>query len=224
MSGGGRTVDRDLFISRVGKAAMSARLPDAPKVESDLPTLVPQDLVNLFRERAQKVDAVVHGPVSAHGAPKTVAGIASGHGAGTFMSWDSLPAPGVVSALASSGLDRVSHDVPEDERIEHQLGYYDLDLGITGAQAGLAESGSIVLLHGEGRPRMASLAPRVHVALLDISFMHRTLAHWAAQRPGLVGETANLVVVTGPSRTGDIEQQLNLGVHGPRNVHIVLIK
>ena len=203
---------------------MTARLPESPKVERDLPSLDPQDLVMLFRERAQKVDAVVHGPMSAHGVPKTVVGIASGHQAGSFMSWDSLPAPGVVSSLAASGLDRVAHDVPAHGRTEHQLGYYDLDLGVTGAQAGLAESGSIVLSHGEGRPRMASLAPGVHVALLDIELLHRTLAHWAAQRPELVAETSNLVVVTGPSRTGDIEQQLNLGVHGPRAVHVVLIK
>ena len=203
---------------------MTARLPDAPEVDSDLPAMDPRDLVTLFRERAQKVDAVVHGPLSAHGIPKTVVGIASGHQAANFMSWDSLPAPGVVSALATSGLDRVSHDVPPDRRVEHQLGYYDLDLGITGADAGLAESGSVVLSHGEGKPRMASLAPRVHVALLDIALLHRTLAHWAQQRSELVEETANLVVVTGPSRTGDIEQELNLGVHGPRNVHVVLIK
>lgn len=203
---------------------MTATLPDVPRVKGHLPTLDPQDLVTLFRERAQNVDAVVHGPLSAHVVPKTVVGIASGHQAGSFMSWDSLPAPGAVSALAASGLDRVPHYVPADGRTEHQLGYYDLDLGVTGAEAGLAESGSIVLVHGEGRPRMASLVPRIHVAILNIAALYRTLAHWAAQRPELVVETANLVVVTGPSRTGDIEQQLNLGVHGPRNVHVVLIK
>lgn len=217
-------MDRDLFLTRVGRAAMTARLPDPPAVKSGLPTLESVDLVSLFRERAQKVDAVVHGPISAHGVPKAVVGIASGHRASRFMAWDTLPAAGVVSALASAGMDRMSHDVPGERRTEHHLGYYDLDLGITGADAGLAESGSVVVSHGEGRPRMASLAPRVHVAILDISLMHRTLAHWVEQHPELVGETANLVVITGPSRTGDIEQQLNLGVHGPRNVHIVLIK
>lgn len=217
-------MDRDLFLGRVGKAAMTAKLPESPRVKAELPTMEPQDLVALFRERAQKVDAVVHGPMSAHAVPKTVVGIASGHESRSFMSWDTLPAAGVVSALASTGLERVSHDVPEDGRTDHLLGYYDLDLGITGAVAGLAESGSVVLLHGEGRPRMASLVPRIHVALLDISVMHRTLTHWVSRHPELVGETANLVVVTGPSRTGDIEQQLNLGVHGPRNVHVVMIK
>lgn len=217
-------MDRDLFLTRVGRAAMSAQLPDPPAVGSKLPTLEPLDLVALFRERAQKVDAVVHGPMSAHGVPKAVVGIASGHQARRFMSWDALPAAGVVSALASAGMDRMSHHVPAERRTEHQMGYYDLDLGITGADAGLAESGSIVLSHGGGRPRMASLAPRVHVAILGIALIHRTLAHWVEQHPELVGDTANLVVITGPSRTGDIEQQLNLGVHGPRNVHIVLVK
>jgi L-lactate dehydrogenase complex protein LldG len=224
VSGGGRTVDRDLFLTRVGKAAMTAKLPDSPTVRAGLPTLEPQDLVVLFRERAQKVDAVVHGPISAHGVPKAVVGIASGHQARTFMSWDTLPAAGVVSALASAGMDRVAHHVPAEERTEHQMGYYDLDLGITGATAGFAESGSVVLTHGEGRPSMASLAPRVHVAILDIALIHRTLAHWVEQHPEMVRQTSSLVVITGPSRSADIEQQLNLGVHGPRNVHIVLIR
>ena len=71
---------------------------------------------------------------------------------------------------------------------------------------------------------MASLVPEVHVALLDLILMERTLVHWAHKFPESVANTANLVVITGPSRTGDIEQQLTLGVHGPKHVHIVLIK
>ena len=92
------------------------------------------------------------------------------------------------------------------------------------ADAALAESGSLVLVHGEGRPRMASLIPDVHVALLDMSLLAYGLAHWANDNPELVADTASLVIVTGPSRTGDIELILNLGVHGPRHVHIVMIK
>ena len=203
---------------------MSAQLPDSPDVRGDLPTMQPEDLVALFRQRAQEVDAVVHGPLSPHGVPRAVVGIASGHGGRSFMAWDELPAAGVVSALATAGLDRVAHEVPTDTRAAHQLGYRHLDLGVTGADAGLAESGSIVMRHGRGRPRMASLAPNVHVAILDLSLLHRTLAHWAAQHPDMVDQTANLVVVTGPSRSGDIEMNLNLGVHGPRHVHIVLVR
>ncbi len=203
---------------------MTAVLPEALGIPDRLPDLEDEDLQTLFRERAQDVDAVVHGPVGRHGVPRAVAGIAAGHQCRSFMAWEDLPASGVASALTAAGLTRVKGEVPVETRIEHQLGYRDLDLGVTGAAAGLAESGSVVLEHRPGRPRMASLVPEVHVALLDLTLMERTLVHWAHKFPESVANTANLVVVTGPSRTGDIEQQLTLGVHGPKHVHIVLIK
>ncbi len=217
-------MDRDVFLATVGRSAMDAVLPEALAVPDRLPDLEDEDLQTLFRERAQDVDTVVHGPVGRHGVPRAVAGIAAGHQCRSFMAWEDLPASGVASALTAAGLTRVDGEVPVETRIEHQLGYRDLDLGITGAAAGLAESGSIVLDHRPGRPRMASLVPEVHVALLDLTLMERTLAHWAHKFPESVADTANLVVITGPSRTGDIEQQLTLGVHGPKHVHIVLIK
>jgi len=208
MNGGGPTVDRDAFLARVGQSAMTAHLPEALAVPDRLPDLGFEDLQALFRERAQDVDAVVHGAVGRHGVPRAVAGIAAGHHCRSFMAWEDLPASGVASALTAMGLERVKGEVPIDARIEHHL----------------AESGSVVLDHGPGRPRMASLVPEVHVALLDLTLVERTLAHWAHKRPEAVTDTANLVIVTGPSRTGDIEQQLTLGVHGPKHVHIVLIK
>jgi len=216
-------VERDTFLSRVGRASLTSHLPDPPAV-SGLPEPDEIDLLALFRSRAQAVSAVVHGPVTRHGVPRAVAAVATGHDAATFMAWDSLPAPGVASALQTAGLDRVDHVIPAEGRVDHNLTYRDLDVGITGAVAGLAESGSVVLTHGEGRPRLASLVPEVHIALLEVSNLERTLAHWARKTPTLPAETTNLVFVTGPSRTGDIEQQLNLGVHGPRHVHIVMIR
>ncbi len=217
-------MDRDVFLSRVSAAAMGTLLPQIPDVPEQLPELDPVDLVALFRSRAQAVNAVVHGPVSTHGVARAVAGIASGHGAQTFMAWEDLPIPGVAAALAAAGLSRVSEHVPEEGRKEHQIGYLDLDLGVTSSVGGLAESGSVILSHGPGRARMASLVPEVHIGLLEVSAIDRTLAHWAARHAETAVETANLVIITGPSRTADIEQQLNLGVHGPRHLHVMLIK
>jgi L-lactate dehydrogenase complex protein LldG len=224
MIGGSPTVDRDVFLARVGRSAMTAQLPEGLAVPDRLPDLEHEDLQALFRERAQDVDAVVHGPVGRHGVPRAVTGIAAGHQCRSFMAWEDLPAAGVASALTATGMAKVNGDVPVEARIEHQIEYRNLDLGVTGALIGLAESGSVVLNHGSGRPRMASLVPEVHVALLDLTLIERTLAHWAHKHPEAVTDSANLVIVTGPSRTGDIEQQLTLGVHGPKHVHIVLIK
>lgn len=215
-------MDRDTFLTRVGQASLTSTLPDMPRTT---PLVVPDDidLLDLFRVRAQEVNAVLHGPVTRHGAPRVVAAIAGGHDAETFMAWDELPVSGVPSGLQSLGLRRLDHIVG-DERGEQNLGYQTLDIGVTGALGGLAESGSLILTHGPGRPRMASLIADVHIALLDVSTLEWTLAHWAANNPALVAGTTNLVLVTGPSRTGDIELQLNLGVHGPRHVHIVMIR
>ncbi|MEA1902675.1 MAG: LUD domain-containing protein [Actinomycetota bacterium] len=217
-------MDRDAFLTRVGRAAQTSDLPAAPAVPEQLPGEAPDDLIGLFRQRALDVNAVVHGPMGKHGAPRAIAGIAAGHDSRTFVSWDELPSPGVASALTGAGLERIDDRMSNENRLEHQVGYMALDLGVTGSVAGLAESGSVILAHGPGRPRMASLVPEVHVVLVDVADVAWTLSHWAGRNPDAATDTANLVIVTGPSRTGDIEQQLNLGVHGPRHVHIVMIK
>ncbi|HEX6947859.1 MAG TPA: lactate utilization protein [Acidimicrobiia bacterium] len=209
-------MERDRFLARVAGALLTARIPTAPDAAGGVPE-PDGDLLTLFRSRAQEVSAVVHGPVSRHGAERVVAGIASGHGSSTFVAWDDLPAPGVVPMLESAGLTRVPATDGGLDRFRQ------LDLGVTGAAAALAESGSVVLIHGPGRPRLASLVPDVHVVLVEIETIQPSLAHWAHSQPEPISSTANLVVVTGPSRTGDIELQLNLGVHGPRHVHVVLI-
>lgn len=217
-------MNREAFLSRVGQATIGSVLPAPPEVSSDLPEPDAVDHLARFRARAQAVNAVVHGPVSRHGVPRAVVGIAGGHDASSFMAWDELPASGVAAALAAYGLERVDHEVHDDGRLAHYETYRSLDIGVTGTVAGLAESGSVVLTHGPGKPRMASIVPDIHIALLETKAIHRSLAYWAREFPALAAETTNLVVVTGPSRTGDIEQQLNLGVHGPRHVHIVLIR
>jgi L-lactate dehydrogenase complex protein LldG len=217
-------VRRDAFLSRIAQATLTAKLPVPPKVPDAPPELPPVDLVALFRAQAQAVNAVVHGPVTRHGAARAVAAIATGHDATRFLAWDDVGASGVVSALTAAGLQRIDHLVPSGSRREHNLSYLDVDVGVTGSVGALAESGSLILSHGEGRPRMASLIPDIHIALLDTSRIARTLAQWAREDGDSPEKTANLVLITGPSRTGDIEQELNLGVHGPRHVHIVMVR
>lgn len=217
-------MDREAFLSTVQSATRTASLPQSESFTGDLPELPHTDLAASFRANASNVNAVVHGPVFRHSVVTAVESIAAGHDVSSFMAWDDLPVSGVISALAAKGLERVEADTPREARLEHHRNYVNVELGITGADAGLAESGSLVLSHGEGRPRMVSLIPEIHIALLDVASIASGLAHWAVANPDAAAFTANLVFITGPSRTGDIEQQLNLGVHGPRHVHIVMIK
>ena len=93
--------------------------------------------------------------------------------------------------------------------------------GVTGALCGIAETGSLVLISGAGQTLTASLLPKIHVAVLRTSQLVPTLAE-ALRRPEVRTAPAG-VIVTGPSRTADIEMTLTIGVHGPGELHVFLI-
>ena len=92
--------------------------------------------------------------------------------------------------------------------------------GVSRALYGLADTGSVVLAASPEEPRAASLLPEVHVSLLREDRIVPGLAElFEALGTDL---PSALAIVTGPSRSGDIEQTLVVGVHGPGEVHIVL--
>jgi L-lactate dehydrogenase complex protein LldG len=190
-----------------------------------VPDLGDVDLIGLFQSRCEEAEAIVHRPGGPGDVPRLVVEIARIYDSESFVSWDDdlLPVAGAGAALETAGLERVSGVVPDDGRFDHQMGYLELSLGLTGAEAGMAESGTLVLRSGVGRPRMASLVPLIHVALLRSDRIHRSLSHWAVEGARTIPDAANVVFITGPSKTGDIEQNINVGVHGPRYVHVVLI-
>ena len=211
---------RDAFLARVSAAIMRSDLPSGPPIGADLPGTGPSDLLGLFRSRARAVNAVVHGPVSRYSVPRTIVGVAAGHAVASYVAWPDLPVSGITSSMAAGGFELLGREQgPADPSLVATA-----DLGITGSLFALAESGSVVLSHGSGRRRLVSLLPPIHIALVRVETIRWTLAHWARDHPEAVEDTANLVIVTGPSRTGDIELQLNLGVHGPKHLHVVLIK
>ena len=94
------------------------------------------------------------------------------------------------------------------------------DAGVTSAETLLAETGSLVVRSGPGRSRLVSLLPPVHIAIVPIGRMTSDLFTWLESRSG--PWPANTVLISGPSKTGDIEQTLSVGVHGPKRLVVVL--
>jgi L-lactate dehydrogenase complex protein LldG len=221
MPGGGDTVERDEFLRK----AAGGHFPEAPA--DDPGALVPDgpggDLIELFCVELAKAAGTPHAVGTSDEALDIVLGLMQGHH--SFMARGHLPVPGIAGRLIHDGYHNVNSDVPSDpvERRRHQLEYKSLDVGITGAEGLLAESGSIVVTSGREAPRMASLIPEVHIALATTDQVYRSLSHFFAERPDVVTQGSNMVVITGPSRTGDIEQTLTLGVHGPRQLHVVVM-
>ena len=135
-----------------------------------------------------------------------------------------LGCPGLLAALASHGLERVTYDVSgdPDRRAADVHALAGVGLGVTGAHAALADNGGLVLVSGPGRGRLASVLPPVHVAVVDERRLRPSLAALLREEPGLLDAGSNVVIVAGPSRTADIEMTLTHGVHGPKHVHVIL--
>jgi L-lactate utilization protein LutC len=95
------------------------------------------------------------------------------------------------------------------------------DAGLSEALYGLADTGSVVLAASPEEPRARSLLPFVHVSILR---EERILPGLAELFEAVGGNLPSaLAIVTGPSRSADIEQRLVVGVHGPGEVHVVLV-
>ena len=101
------------------------------------------------------------------------------------------------------------------------------DVGVTGAACAIAATGTLVLEMGEGRTRAASLLPPVHIALITASQLVPRLEDYIAQqrKQGLQAfhEGSNVVLLTGASRTADIEMNVVYGAHGPLEMHVIII-
>ena len=101
--------------------------------------------------------------------------------------------------------------------------------GITGANALVAETGSVMLVSNEGNARLASALPPVHIVIAGIDKLVRSLSDATVMMEALprsaTGQPIStyLSFISGPSRSADIELSLSLGVHGPRHVHVVLL-
>ena len=215
------------------------------RLEEDLPLLEAQtaELETRLREnRPQLLDRLadmagkggwnVHRASGAEAALGQVDTIAGEVGATRIVRsgqsvFDDVP---VDTALQLRGIDVVpvvrGVSATREELREQMRG---ADIGLTGTDYALAETGSLVILPRRGLSRLVSLVPPVHVALvrpeevlesLHDLFLLRRLEF--KQRGGEMGSYLNFI--TGPSRTADIEMTIVQGVHGPRSVHMVIVE
>lgn len=102
--------------------------------------------------------------------------------------------------------------------------FSEVDAGLTVAECAIADTGMLVLASSPRQPRSLSLVPPINICLLDTSRLHADMSsalraeNWAAAMP------ANLIFISGPSKTADIQQTLAYGAHGPRELIVILIQ
>lgn len=148
------------------------------------------------------------------------------HQANQILAWDEagLGLPWLEGALTAAGISLTHHhlSVEAGERKTTLAALDGVRVGLTGAQGGLANTGTLALVSGPGQGRLASLLPPVHIALLPTQKLYPSLPAFLAANPNAATAGSNLVLITGPSRTADIELTLSMGVHGPKEIHVII--
>ncbi len=190
---------------------------DTPKEATEPPPTADEELLGVFRRRLEAVDghviAVRPGQLN-HAIREHLRSI----GCYAIGAWgaDSLP-PGLLDDLRAAGIEiHAPTGDSESNRGTHRAALEQVQIGLTGSTAGLAETGTIVVPSGPGRPLLASLLPPVHLAVLNSRDLYRDMGAWIAG-PGRrqIEASSSLTLISGPSRTADIEMTLTIGVHGP---------
>jgi L-lactate dehydrogenase complex protein LldG len=140
------------------------------------------------------------------------------------LAWENLPVPELRDALTQHGVSLVVPTVRGDNRLSAYQALESIRVGITGVDAAFATTGTLALVTEKGQGRIASLLPSVHIALLRRDCLYPTMEAWLKHEgaAALTG-SRSVAFVTGPSRTSDIEMQTILGVHGPREIHVLII-
>jgi L-lactate dehydrogenase complex protein LldG len=182
------------------------------------PTSSPEvvDLVETFVAQARRIGAQVSRALPAEAVSAVVRALGAA-GCGTVALADDLPDRDALSqALQTAGLAvRSTADLWPTRRA---------DGGVSLARLGVAETGS-VLLHSSSENRRVELCVDVHLVLLAVDRLVAELdAAFRVLREISLRPPAYATLVSGPSRSADIERQLTIGVHGPRALHILLLE
>ncbi len=219
--------EHEAFLKRVRAALGRSRTeaaPEPPGVDESLARLASSsdDVVAMFAERAAEVGMTVH-RVAPGEAVSRIVELAEALelrrvalAASRFAE-----AEGLTAALRERGVEVLDVAGQDDGGA-----LFELDAGITDAQAALAETGTIICRTDAAHGRALSLVPPVHVAILHArDVLPDMIDYWRTLDSSAPSDLPSAqAMITGPSKTADIEGELVTGVHGPGRVEVVLIE
>ncbi|GAB4461911.1 MAG: hypothetical protein Kow0031_40770 [Anaerolineae bacterium] len=227
--------DREQFLSRVRRQLAEARRhghdagaahPGSFSGYSFAADASVEALLAQFTAELEALAGHIHPADSIEQATAAVLEILRRHHSTSALAWQSGPEPlvAVLAGLRQAGISLWDGHLPANAAARRaRLAELDgVVVGVSGAHGALADTGAIALVSGPGQGRLASLLPPVHVAVLSRRQIYPSLPAFLAAQPEAVTRGSNLAFIAGPSRTGDIEMTLSMGVHGPGEVHVVV--
>ena len=149
------------------------------------------------------------------------------HNAKSILAWDFayIPVEGLEAAIRAAGIEIIQPDTHDELRMETLTISAGAQVGLTGVDAAAAATGTMIFTTAPGKGRIPTVLAPVHLAVITLDQIVPRIESWvAAQRAKNLPlrESANFCFITGPSRTGDIEMQMILGVHGPGKIQAII--
>jgi len=202
-----------VFLARLRERLRGVQVPERP---ADLPPTPASGDGRLFDRFAEELPKVGGQAQRVH--PEELAGaiaeLAAGAGAAVVAPGLGTHRDAVLEGLARAGC---AAEEPTRERAATA------DLGVTGAALGVASTGSVLIPMGPDAPRVASLLPPLHVVVIDEDRLVPGFGELFERLGELSLGRAQTVLVTGPSRTADIEMSIVRGVHGPERMVALVV-
>jgi len=200
---------RNIILNKVNVSPPSAKWQGEPLVPA-YTRQAHRTLVQMFAEKVQASRCSVETVASAMLVP---------HRVEAFVKQADLGLDIVVNEV----LDNLPWSETAMNRVGADLGA-DGIVAVTDCFAGVAETGTIVMLNNEGRDSRLNFVSALHIMVLDTSAIVGAYEDvWARMAENNIAVPRAVNFITGPSRTADIEQTIELGAHGPGQVHIMLI-
>ncbi|HSN76064.1 MAG TPA: lactate utilization protein [Anaerolineae bacterium] len=234
---------RETILARLAGVPVPEQLPSRPGTHHEVVPTIDWDaatLVERFVQALERLRVTWEIAESTVVARLTLATRLQEEGVKQVLSWTAgqLPIGGVLEALQVLGIATVTPVWPTpdtrlrpqdlEQRRRYLLGIEAITVGLTGADASFAATGTLLLNSGPGRPLLVSQLPRRHIVLLPASRIYPSLEHWLARRRRSPGRQAVPVTIqsflTGPSRSADIEATPAFGIHGPSRLHVIVVQ
>lgn len=209
------TLDAAPGIGRADRAAIAAHIATPQRHEIPGRVAAAADLTVLFEDQITAVDGTVQRVATMADVPASLA---------AYLQHHNLPADLVMAP--DPALDAVPWDATPLLRIQRRLPTSEDMVGVTSAAAAVAETGTLVATSGPHHPSALNFVPETHIVVLPAGKVVGCYEDvWDSLRRAAAGAPLPRAVtfISGPSRTGDIEQTITLGAHGPRRLHVILV-
>lgn len=226
------TTSRDQILTKL-RAARRPFEDAPPRPKEYLPVThiddtSPDGLLKRFTEEMERLKGEVFPVEGDQAACDKVLELLRSHNTTSILAWDfaCIPVIGLAAAIRAAGITIIQPDLHDEFRAEVVEAMRDAQCGLTGVDAAAATTGTLIVSTAPGKGRMPTVLAPVWIPILTHDQLIPRIEDWVVREraSGLqtIRNSANVAFISGPSRTGDIEMELILGVHGSGVVQVVV--